>query len=337
MKDNCTVLISSAGRRVELLQCFRRDAADLGIAVRVLAADHRPAWSPACHVADAAFAVPRCDDPGFVPQMLALCATEKVDLVVPTIDPELLPLSQAQARFAEIGTRVAVSSPEVVALARDKLATARHLAAAGIAVPATATLDEVAAAPEAWRWPLLVKPRGGSASAGIRRLESPDQLEALNDPAGLVAQALLEGPEYTVNLFFDQAGALRCAVPHQRVEIRAGEVAKGVTRRHERLEAVARRLAGTLDGARGALCLQAIVDDAGEPQVFELNARFGGGFPLAHRAGAPFSRWLLEEATGRPSTCGDGWRDGTVMLRYDAAVFTSEANLERTAAAGGDA
>jgi carbamoyl-phosphate synthase large subunit len=42
---------------------------------------------------------------------------------------------------------------------------------------------------------------------------------------------------------------------------------------------------------------------------------------LAHHAGATFAKWLLEEASGRPSSAHDNWREGVVMLRYDAAVF----------------
>jgi carbamoyl-phosphate synthase large subunit len=57
--------------------------------------------------------------------------------------------------------------------------------------------------------------------------------------------------------------------------------------------------------------------------VFEINARFGGGYPLAHQAGATFSQWLLEEVAGLPATANDRWQDGVLMLRYDSAVFSS--------------
>jgi carbamoyl-phosphate synthase large subunit len=57
--------------------------------------------------------------------------------------------------------------------------------------------------------------------------------------------------------------------------------------------------------------------------VFEINARLGGGYPLAHQAGATFTKWLLEEALGLPCTAVDTWRAGVEMLRYDTAVFRS--------------
>ena len=321
MKPACAILFSSAGRRVELMQCFRESAAALGLEARVIAVDLEPAMSAACQAADLALPVPRCGHPEFVEVLLGICAEHGVDLVIPTIDPELAVLSQHAERFGALGARIAVSKPAVVDLARDKLRTARFLAANGIAVPRSASVAEVAAAPHDWTWPVLVKPRSGSSSIGIRVVAAPDELAAVPAGADQMVQQLLQGDEYTVNLFFDHAGCLRCAIPHRRCEVRAGEVAKGLTARHPELERMAWLLGTALDGARGALCFQAIVDNAGAPAIFEINARFGGGYPLAHRAGARFAQWLLEEITDRPLSACNDWQDGVLMLRYDDAIF----------------
>ena len=121
-------------------------------------------------------------------------------------------------------------------------------------------------------------------------------------------------------------GACVCAVPRRRIEVRAGEVAKAVTTRSAALEQLARDVCEALPGAFGALTIQVFVDDrSGETSIIELNARFGGGFPLSREAGADFPRWILEDLVGLPSTASaDGWRDGVVMLRYDAAVFVND-------------
>jgi carbamoyl-phosphate synthase large subunit len=319
--SECTILISSAGRRVELIRCFRNGAAHLDIDLRVIAVDVDPAMSAACQVADVALRVPRWERAEFIDALLGICLQHHVDLIVPTIDPELEPLSAHVARFREIGVDLAVAAPEVVRLARDKLRTAHFLASRGVPAPRSGRLDEVTADPGAWPWPLMVKPRSGSSSVGIRILSSPDELSGLGGSPEHLAQELLCGEEYTVNMFFDRAGRLLCAIPHLRLEVRAGEVAKGVTRRHAALEAIAWALGEALPGARGALCFQAMVDAAGRAVVFEVNARFGGGYPLAHHAGARFAQWLLEEATGRPLSAHNHWQDGVLMLRYDHAVF----------------
>jgi carbamoyl-phosphate synthase large subunit len=321
VKRRCTVLFSSAGRRVELMRCFRADAEALGVELRVLATDMTPARSAACQEADACFQVPPCGTPAFIETLLAICRRWNVDLVIPTIDPELDNLCRHVEAFAALGTEVVIAPPAVVGLARDKLATAELLHAHDIPVPRTAPPEQVAAAADAWSGPLLLKPRAGSSSVGIRRVENPAALAPPGTLEGYVVQELLEGDEYTVNMFFDRAGTLRCVVPHRRHEVRAGEVAKGITTRHEALEAIGWSLGKVLSGARGALCYQAIVDPHGRAAVFEINARFGGGYPLAHQAGARFARWLLEQAVGLEPSCHNDWQDGVTMLRYDAALY----------------
>ena len=64
--------------------------------------------------------------------------------------------------------------------------------------------------------------------------------------------------------------------------------------------------------------------EGGEFAVFEINAQFGGGYPLAHHAGARFSQWLLEEMADLPSTASTLWKEGVAMLRYDTAVFVND-------------
>ena len=77
-----------------------------------------------------------------------------------------------------------------------------------------------------------------------------------------------------------------------RRELRGGEVSKGITVRRQDMTDAARAIATALPGAVGALCFQAFATQDG-PVVFEINARFGGGFPLAHQAGGRFTRWLM--------------------------------------------
>jgi len=58
----------------------------------------------------------------------------------------------------------------------------------------------------------------------------------------------------------------------------------------------------------------------GELNVIEINARFGGGFPLSWAAGSLMPLWLVQELAGETPTASLDWRDQQLMLRYDAAV-----------------
>jgi len=211
---------------------------------------------------------------------------------------------------------------ETVAMARDKLRTAAFLERHGIASPRTVPATVLLEKPDTLRFPVILKKIDGSSSIGLREAADMDEVRDLRlDLTRYIAQEKWIGREYTVNLFFDAVGQCCAAVPHLRCEIRAGEVSKGVTARHPLLTDFSSRLAEALPGARGALCFQSIITAEGKGVVFEINARFGGGYPLAHRSGAQFSRWLLESVAGITSSASDNWREGVTMLRYDAAVF----------------
>lgn len=323
MTNKLAILLSSAGRRNQLAQCLREDAGLLGRDLLLLGADLRPKLSSACQFADLSFEVPRCLSAEYVPALLEICRKHQVRLLIPTIDTELEALSRHAVDFSRIGTRVVVSRPEVVAMARDKAETVRFLNGAGVSAPRTLCLAEYLEDPGRLPGPVIAKPRGGSSSMGIVRGSGAADFGTLAI-ADYLVQALWQGKEYTVNLFFDEHGKFRCAVPHLRLEVRGGEVSKGRTEHVPALEAAAEKIAAALLGARGPLCFQAIVTEAGEYAVFEINARFGGGYPLAHRAGARFSQWLLEEAAGLPSSANNNWKEGVTMLRYDSAVFLND-------------
>jgi carbamoyl-phosphate synthase large subunit len=306
-----TVLVSSAGRRVELLRGFRRALDAIGAtAGRVLATDC--SWySSAFHDADEAFLVPRLDDPEFVPRLLELCAKHDVDLIVPTIDTEMPVWVAHRDPFEAIGTTIAVSSPDVVTIAADKQRTHDWLVAHDFPTveqtePAAALADL-----DTWNFPLMAKPRFGSAGLGVGRVRDAAELALVarrgHELGEIVVQRVAPGVEHTIDVLADRTGRCVCAV----------------------LQDLATRVCEALPGAYGALNVQVFVDgDADEPDnlaVIEINARYGGGFPLSLEAGADFPRWMLEELLGLPSTAApDDWRSGLVMLRYDAAVFVDE-------------
>jgi carbamoyl-phosphate synthase large subunit len=324
MSSPFPILVCSAGRRVELTECFRRAGDALGLSIVVHAADLVPSASAACLVADARHEVPRADSDGYADAVLALARQQGVRLVVPTIDTELAALAAARPRFEADGIRVAIGSPALVDIARDKLKTATFLAERGVSVPRTASLEAALQDPSAWQGRLFLKPRHGSSGRGIRAVDDISALARERFTEPMLVQERLQGPEFTVNCFFDRGGTLRAAVPHERLAVRGGEVEKGITRREPELAELARRLADALPGPEAALCFQAMRSEDGRFCLFEINARFGGGYPLAHEAGAPFARWLLEECAGAPSTAGDGWADGVLMVRHDRSLFVRQ-------------
>ncbi len=322
MDASFDILLSSAGRRVALLQCFKRALAALGVEGRVVAADMSP-LSAAAHKADASFLVPPCTTDAFVPHMLELCRREGIRLIIPTIDTELMAYAKNRAAFADIGTTVAVSTPETMVIGGDKTATHTWLVERGFPTVQQAKVDEVLARSSTWRFPLIAKPRFGSASIGVTRIADLAALSAVARQGEMVVQSMAQGQEHTVDVLVNGRGHAVCVVPRRRLEVRAGEVSKAVTVRHVALQDLARRIAEALPGSYGVLNIQIFADDTTHDlRVVEINPRFGGGFPLACEAGADYPRWLIEELLRLPSSASaDAWHAGVVMLRYDDAVF----------------
>lgn len=328
------ILISSVGRRTQLIGCVRESLRALNLAGPVLGVDCSRT-APGAYLVDQFFIVPPCDHSEFLPRVLTICQENKVAVLIPTIDPELSLYAAHRNDFAAIGTTVAVSSPETIAICGDKVKTHHWLVENELPTGRQTTPESVLrdghghgqgyglGQEQGFRFPLMVKPRRGSASVGCARVASREMLRALSEEStDLLVEEMALGNEHTINVLVDQRGRCLCAVPHIRLEVRAGEVSKGTTVKHKGLMELATRIAGLLPGAYGALNIQCFLGPAGSLQVTEINARFGGGYPLAHRAGADFPKWMLEELLQLPSSaCGADWEDGLTMLRYDDAIF----------------
>lgn len=320
VKDRPNVLISSAGRRGALVRLFQDAVSKEG--GRVYATDAGQ-WSAACRLAHRWWRVPRCDDPRFVPAVLDLCIEYEINLIVPTIDNELPLYAAHREQFHEHGVVVAVSGPATIAVACDKLETYRFLQANDL--PTVPLCDCVDTSEGAMQFPAIVKPRFGSASQGVQKVEDHEALNFyLRRTDQPIVQQFANGKEFTVNFFVDHERKCFAAVPHWRVETRGGEVSKCITVRQQKLIQISHQLAAAFPDAWGPMCFQAFVDDSGNVQIIEVNARFGGGYPIAHRAGTDFVRRLLEIANPNlERVAGPEWEEGVAMTRWDEAVFVS--------------
>lgn len=315
------VLILSAGRRVELLQSFQYALLSLELAGKVFALDMKPELSAACQVADGFGTVVRASDPAYVEQVISFCQKHDIRMVVPTIDTELLVLAEQKGKFDELGIHVVISSVELVQQCRDKRETGNLFGRAGIAYPQIYPADDLS-------FPCFCKPYDGSRSIGAQALLSSDDLtsELLANPKNMFMELVPASYfEYTVDVYFDRNGDMRCVVPRQRLEVRDGEVSKGVTRKNYVYQALIDTI-GNLPGATGCITAQVF----GNPETqdvkgLEINPRFGGGYPLSDKAGAQYAEWLIREyALGQGIPFYDGWKDNFLMLRHDTACWVED-------------
>ena len=322
MKKN-NILILSAGRRVELVQDFQTEAARFSDGIGVFATDLNPHMSSACHVADRVFSVPRIDAAEYIDSILELAQQHDIGLIVPTIDTELLKLAEARDRFEAEGIHIVISDAKLITLCCDKRLTAGLFAQYSIRSPEIYERDRLV-------FPCFAKPYDGSRAIGAKKINTPADLtvDITEDPKMMFAQYIdIENTfsEFTVDMYYDRQGRLKCAIPRERLEVRTGEVSKGATRRNALYEELVEKMA-VLEGARGCITAQFFVSKTDNTTYgVEINPRFGGGFPLTYAAGGNYPGWLIQEYIGgQDIPFSDDWENNLIMLRYDAKILVRE-------------
>ncbi len=321
MTTNKNVLILSAGRRVELVQDFQTEPAKFSDGIKVLATDLNPRMSPACHVADGAFSVPPISAENYIDSIFDLAIEQNIGLIIPTIDTELQKLADARRRFEEAGIHIIVSDSELVTICRDKRFTASLFNRCDIATPEIYERENLT-------FPCFAKPYDGSRSIGAKYIHTAEDLsyDMLKDPKIIFCQYIditNEFTEFTVDLYYDRSGRLKCAVPRERLEVRTGEVSKGATRRNGLYTLLIDKMSH-LEGARGCITAQFFCKGSTVYGI-EINPRFGGGFPLTYAAGGNYPGWLIREYLyGEKIPFFDEWENNLIMLRYDAKVLVHE-------------
>lgn len=325
----CHVLITAGSRRVALVQAFRHALQLLGLPGTVVVTDVNP-LSPAVHVADRAYRVPMSSDPAYLDEIRAICAAERIRLLVPTIDDELAIFGGARERFAAEGVAVACSSEPVAALCNDKYATCVHLRAAGVPAAQSFLPSALRAAPDLPDLPLFIKPRTGRGAVGAFAVRSARELEFFLDyVADPIVQEYLEGPEFTIDVLCDPAGRPLAIVPRERVVIRAGVIDRGRTVADPALLDLARSTCEAIHFS-GPVNLQCRMRGR-QPVIFEINPRFSGGIPLTIQAGADFPQMLIRLALGRRVEPEIGaFRDGLWMTSFESSFFLESHDIVRS-------
>ncbi len=325
------MLLTCVGRRVSLLESFRDAARRLRRTARFYGTDIT-SLSPALQCCDEAFLVDQTSHPRYIDQLLSIVKSRRIGLLVPTTDLDLRVLAVNRLRFERAGCRVLVSDPDVIDLCQDKRQTYRFLKRHGFDSPRTLSPAAALAADKkgTLSWPCLLKPWDGSAAKGHTVVRDRAELRFFaSRTTNAICQELVEGTEYTCDVHVDFDRRVRCVVPRQRIEVRWGEVSKARVVRDARIMQMVAHLVQHLGASPGVITVQLFETEARALRVIEINPRFGGGAPLAIRAGADFPKWILQELLGRrPRIAFDGFEDGLVMLRYDREVWLRAADAQ---------
>lgn len=313
------ILITSAGRRVSLVQEFKKTALDFSEDIKVFTTDMEPRMAPACHVSDGYFPVSSATSDNYISELLEICKSNGIGIVIPTIDTCLSVLSSNKHLFEENGIHVIVSSQDFVSICCDKRETFNFFAEHNIRCPKQIDVSNP-------QFPMFAKPYDGSGSNNIHTIMSDDDLSVTirNNPKLMFMEYIDKNDykEFTVDMYFGRDNRVKYIIPRERIEVRGGEVSKGITRKNYLVDYLKERFEN-LPGVVGCICVQLFCRERDNDVVgIEVNPRFGGGYPLSFHAGANFPEMImLEYFQDKTLEYREDWRDNLMMLRYDAEVI----------------
>jgi carbamoyl-phosphate synthase large subunit len=266
------ILLTGVGKRYDIVSAFAQHAT-------VIAADPNP-LAPAQYAADHRGAVPRIDDPAYVPALRALCERHNVVAVVPLTDLDIDVLADARAA-GELPAFV--PDPEIARATYDKYEAHLLLTELGLPSPPTVLPGEPVQS-----FPVMVKPRQGSGARSIHRADDQRAaeffVEYVREPT--MVQRLMDGPEFSIDCLSDLSGRCLNAIPRTMIESRGGESIKGTVIADPELVELGRRVVESL-GVRGPCTVQAFRDREIGLGITDVNTRFGGAFPAPIYAALP--------------------------------------------------
>ncbi|HEV3230138.1 MAG TPA: ATP-grasp domain-containing protein, partial [Solirubrobacteraceae bacterium] len=301
-----TVLVLGAGGNVS--QGILKALARASLPFRVVAACLTP-FAVGLYRAERAYLSPRADDPGFIDWVIGVCEREGVTAVLSGVEPELSALAEAaDAIRRQTGAVCIVSSPRVLEIGQDKLATCRWLAQQGLPHPGFASAEdagELRALVARHGFPLIAKPRRGRSARGVVRVDDERQLELFAGRDDVIVQEMLgvsenvdseppgepTGPagdrpapaEYTSGCFVDAGGRLRGCVVMRR-ELLDGTTVRAEVGDFEQVREISQQVVAAL-GPLGPCNVQLRLARDGVPTPFDINVRFSGTTPVRARLG----------------------------------------------------
>lgn len=299
-------MMLGGARRVSMAELLVKSGARLGRNIEILSYE-LTTQVPIAAAAEVIVGL-KWTDPGVVDDIVRICKEKEVDIILPFVDGAIEIASRCSAMLPDVF--VPVSDADVAAMMFDKVEAAKAFKDADIPIPTTYSALTASI-------PAIAKPRHGSASRGIKVFHNIEDLMHLHNIGDyLVQEYIAHREEYTVDCYVDMQGEVLCTVPRIRLEVMGGEVTRTRTCRIPVLEEMSRRVIDAFR-LRGPVTLQFLRDlERDRFLLMEVNPRLGGGVICSIYAGAPFTDYILQEASGaRPAPCND-WTDGTLMARY---------------------
>ena len=237
-----------------------------------------------------------------------------ISIVLPFVDPAIEVAEKLKT--GNKGLFIPTCGSDICHIMFDKMLSERWFVENYLPIPPSYTKDDMI------KFPVIVKPRRGSASKGIFVIDDADQWNKLENKDDFVVQQYIENrEEYTVDCYISTKGDIISIVPRLRIQTAGGEVMNSETRKDDDLIDISEKVLKSGD-FKGPVTIQYLRDkNTGATYLMEINPRLGGGVITSIAAGADITEYILRDFLGQELLPCDNWKDRTLMTRYFKEVI----------------
>ncbi len=300
------------------------------------------------HLGDHFERIPIADNPDFVDKLLSICKQNNIQIVLPLVTKELIPLSSRLNEFEAIGTKVLISPQSSLEIANNKSRMYEFLQWRGIAVPSFSiveTIEQFKEAVTGLGYPekqVCFKPSVSNGSRGFRIIaEDINELDLLfnHKPAAtfiryknaieilsfgafpeLLVSEYLPGEEYSVDCLTNHGESV-LIVPRLRKKMINGISVEGEIVEDKNIISYCRQINKELK-LHGNIGIQVKKAESGEFLILEINPRVQGTISAALGAGINLPVLAVKQELGLPISADDlkvKW--GTKFSRHWNEIF----------------
>jgi carbamoyl-phosphate synthase large subunit len=314
--ETLKVLFLAANWRVSLVRAFQDAKAQCETPFQLIAVDS-DALAPALQVADRSHSLPLFSNNSCLELLLTICRTQAIDAIIPLTNKAIDFLDTHREELSGGNRRLFIQESSTIEICHDKWNLWKFMELEGFKSPKTFLLAE-SDPPKIF--PLIAKERSGEGGKNQSIIEDQRDLDYCMDKyPHHIYQELIQGREFSVDLFADMKGIPQLIVPRKRLSVRGGEVMTSKIDMNESIigsvEALSRRLSLT-----GPCTIQGILDENGTFFFTDLNLRFGSGSVHTIAAGGNIPLMIYQEMVGQ-SFHQPSIQDQSVMTRYPESIF----------------
>jgi len=312
------ILISTCGRDSQKIYFFKEALGDKG---KVFASNSK--MTSTLLKADGYVLTPLIHDNSYIDFLITYCQKNNIEAVFSFYEMDMIVLAKNKERFQKHGIAVVVSDESKIQLCHDKWKCYQFLSSIGLKQPKTyidVNLLKQDTQSGLISFPLIFKPRWGSASFGLYQVDSFDEIDIIRQyiihkilnsnfkheseqdkDFCVLMQEKLYGQEYGLDVFNDLQGNYITTIPKTKTEMRRGITIFSYVHSNKPFEHTGKTISQNLKHV-GNIGVDCFLTESDDVIVIEINPHFVTHYSFSHLAGAKFHKQIIEWLSGNPTS-----------------------------------